>query len=218
MEDRVFYITGSASGFFVNQSTDSDLLPAGSSEFPAVYTTLCHLLKAVSPQFAAWYDQRVKKGDSTDGITLEELLGSFHPLPSCNAAAQRWFRTAPAGDANNLLEYADQILEASDLPWFSSDVSTYRDWLSEYTLAKSDELEEMTRLFYAVERENEFAQAAVRGAMRIVDGECDAEKSCRSAAPAQYGDTEANVSDGQHHFHAGSDDAGEQRDTRHDQL
>lgn len=80
-EGAVVHVTGGASGFFVNQSTDSAFNAAADAERGAVYPTLSHLLLAVSPAFAAWYAQRQAEGDQVEKIKLEELLASLRPLP-----------------------------------------------------------------------------------------------------------------------------------------
>ena len=60
-EGAVVHVTGGASGFFVDQSTDSAFNAAADAERGAVYPTLSHLLLAVSPAFAAWYAQRQER-------------------------------------------------------------------------------------------------------------------------------------------------------------
>ena len=133
-EGAVVHVTGGASGFFVNQSTDSAFNAAADAERGAVYPTLSHLLLAVSPAFAAWYAQRQAEGDQVEKIKLEELLASLRPLPSSNVSAQK-------------------------------------QWLAEYTAVKTSKEDADIRLYYAIEYENQFAEAATRGAMRIVDGD-----------------------------------------------
>lgn len=169
-EGAVVHVTGGASGFFVNQSTDSAFNAAADAERGAVYPTLSHLLLAVSPAFAAWYAQRQAEGDQVEKIKLEELLASLRPLPSSNVSAQNWFAPRTAVDQHNLFSHAEGILGDESLPYLSSEVSAQKQWLVEYTAVKTSKEDADIRLYYAIEYENQFAEAATRGAMRIVDG------------------------------------------------
>lgn len=169
-EGAVFHVTGSSSGFFVNQSTDSAFSAAASAAFSTVYPTLSHLLMAVSPAFAAWYKQRLAEGDQVEKITLEELLTSLHPLPSSNVSAQNWFALKAEADEHNLFSHSDSILANDSLPYLAGDVTAQKQWLAEYTSVKTSAEDADIRLYYAIDYENQFAEAATRGVMKIVDG------------------------------------------------
>ena len=125
---------------------------------------------AVSPAFAAWYKQRLAEGDQVEKITLEELLTSLHPLPSSNVSAQNWFALKAEADEHNLFSHSDSILANDSLPYLAGDVTAQKQWLAEYTSVKTSAEDADIRLYYAIDYENQFAEAATRGVMKIVDG------------------------------------------------
>ena len=169
-ENAVLYITCSTSGFFVNESTDSTFDPANSIKYPVVYPTLMHLFIGVSPAFAEWYAKRVEEGDQTEKMRLEDLLCTLRPLPSSNVAASCWFGNSHSkDDTHDLFTYAETILEETELPFLSSEVRSRRDWLTEYMEVNLIP-DPANAPLYLVGKENEFAEAAKRAAMRIVDG------------------------------------------------
>ena len=85
-------------------------------------------------------------------------------------SAQNWFAPCKAADQHNLFSHAEGILSDESLPYLSSEVSAQKQWLAEYTAVKTSKEDADIRLYYAIEYENQFAEAATRGAMRIVDG------------------------------------------------
>lgn len=169
-ENAVFHITCCTNGFYVSKSSDSVFDPAMSEEHSTVYATLCHLLVAVSPAFAAWYKQHLEEGDRTEKFSLEEILDSLPTLASNTIPPQHWFASSEDNATSvELLHQASQLLAGETLPYLSSDVTPAPNWLQEYNLVK-DQVDAELQPFYSYSLENEFAAAAVRGARRIVDG------------------------------------------------
>lgn len=167
----MLHITCSMNGFYVNESTDSDFSPVLNTKFPAIYPTLIHLFIAVSPCFADWYARRVQEGDQMEKIRLEDILCTLRPMPSCNVASNTWFGTPRSGaDIHDLFSHAETILEEEDIPYLSADVQPHREWLTEYVGANTLTDDENMALFYAISKESEFAEAAKRAVMKIVDG------------------------------------------------
>ena len=75
-----------------------------------------------------------------------------------------------AADIHDLFTHAETILEEEEIPYLSADVQAHREWLTEYVGASTLTDDENMALFYAISKENEFAEAAKRGTMKIVDG------------------------------------------------
>ena len=166
----MFHITCCTNGFYVSQSSDSVFDASASEGHSTVYSTLCHLLVAVSPAFEAWYKQHVEEGDRTEKFSLEEILDSLPTLASNTIPSQHWFASSQDNTLSvELLQHASQLMAGEALPYLSSDVSPAPNWLQEYNLVK-DQVDAELQPFYSYSLENEFAAAAVRGARRIVDG------------------------------------------------
>ena len=121
----------------MSQSSDSVFNAAASEEHSTVYSTLCHLLVAVSPAFAAWYKQHVEEGDRTEKFSLEEILDSLPTLASNTIPSQHWFASSQDDTVSvELLHQAAQLLAGETLPYLSSDVTPAPNWLQEYNLVK----------------------------------------------------------------------------------
>ena len=198
----MFHITCSTNGFYVSQSSDSVFNAAASEEHSTVYSTLCHLLVAVSPAFAAWYKQHVEEGDRTEKFSLEEILDSLPTLASNTIPSQHWFASSQDDTVSvELLHQAAQLLAGETLPYLSSDVTPAPNWLQEYNLVK-DQVDAELQPFYSYSLENEFAAAAVRGARRIVDGRRGERALLGRGAGGGADDGRAeDVPSGRHHVH-----------------
>lgn len=198
----MLHITCSTNGFYVSQSSDSVFNAAASEEHSTVYSTLCHLLVAVSPAFAAWYKQHVEEGDRTEKFSLEEILDSLPTLASNTIPSQHWFASSQDDTVSvELLHQAAQLLAGETLPYLSSDVTPAPNWLQEYNLVK-DQVDAELQPFYSYSLENEFAAAAVRGARRIVDGRRGKQTLLGRGAGGGADDGRAeDVPSGRHHVH-----------------
>ena len=164
-------MTGSTSGFFVNESSDSEFNPSTSAKFPATYATLTHLFIAVSPAFEAWYTKRVQEGDQSEKSCVEDMLCSLRTMPSNNVEVAQWFGNEQSmKDAHDLFTHSDSILVKDDLPFLTADVHAHRDWVTEYVSASAFCEDEAMALFYSIDKESEFAEHAKRAVMKIVDG------------------------------------------------
>ena len=136
----MLHITCCTNGFYVSQSSDSVFNAAASEQHSTVYSTLCHLLVAVSPAFAAWYKQHVEEGDRTEKFSLEEILDSLPTLASNTIPPQHWFASSQDDTVSvELLHQAAQLLAGETLPYLSSDVTPAPNWLQEYNLVKDQE-------------------------------------------------------------------------------
>ena len=167
----MLHLTSCTSGFFVNESTDSEFNPAASAKYPATYTTLTHLFIAVSPIFSAWYTKRVQEGNQTETSCVEDMLCSLRTMPSSNVDVSQWFGNEQSTkDIHDLFTHAETILTKDNLPFLTADVSARRDWVAEYANLDAFCDDEMSALFCAIDRENEFAEHAKRAVMKIVDG------------------------------------------------
>lgn len=167
----MLHITSCTSGFFVNESTDSEFNPAASAKYPATYPTLTHLFMAVSPIFTAWYTKRVQEGDQAEKNCVEDMLCSLRTMPSSNVEVSQWFGNEQSTkDIHDLFTHAETILTKDDLPFLTADVAAHRDWVMEYASVAAFCDNEAMALFYAIDKECEFADHAKRAVMKIVDG------------------------------------------------
>lgn len=159
LENDTFHITASTNGFFVNNSTPSKFDPSRKKGFEPAHS-LITLLQKVSKHFA---NNFVKVQDFITRHHMLEVLPVNTYFP-----AHPWVVQAPE-------HVYDPSRPSETLLNFGTDaVESLRDWNDELQshreLPKSTLQERVLRERLINKVQSEFTEAAVRGAMAVVDG------------------------------------------------
>ena len=155
LEDTTFQITASASGFFVNASTDSSFNPRPSQE-PHHSATLAALLQKISPQFQTRYEQLQNLVLKRDPY---EYLLAPHPV-------YPWTVRTP----NHVKDHGrtlDAMLNSSE----TIDTFACRDWnediQSARELPKENVQDRVARDQALCKSHSDFVEACIRGVLGI---------------------------------------------------
>lgn len=161
LENKVFVVTASEKGWFVNKSSKSKLdTSASSSEAPQ--PVLAELLSAISPLFRGNFAAINKMASRVE--TIETL--SFGGAPAPWVGERETGASASAGRAEEALLRLSGVLHPPGLQ---------RDWNEEYQIlftqanvASDNRFSTLNNLFRV---HSEFVEACQKGAMAVVDGE-----------------------------------------------
>uniref|UniRef100_A0A673BTG2 Clustered mitochondria (cluA/CLU1) homolog b n=1 Tax=Sphaeramia orbicularis TaxID=375764 RepID=A0A673BTG2_9TELE len=160
MEDKELNITSSTRGFYINQSTAFNFNPK-----PAVPRSLCHslveLLSQVSPAFRKNYSM------------LQKKRVQQHPYERIATSFQLFTWTAPQGD--HILDgVRAEETHTSRMGQDEHTAGQSRDWNEELQGSRElpkDSLQERLHRDRSIFKTNsDFACAATRGAVAVVDG------------------------------------------------
>jgi protein TIF31 len=159
LENESLCITASTTGFFVNNSTPTEFNPNSRGANKRAHS-LIRLLQSLSPQFAANF---IKVQDFITKHHMLEVLPVNTYLPSYPWAAQP---TEPTYDLARPTEpYLNYGVDAVDsLRDWNDELQTHRE------LPKSNLQERVLRERLITKVQSEFTDAAVRGAIAVVNG------------------------------------------------
>lgn len=164
-ENNVFHITGNASGFFANQSTDSVFNPAENADYPTIYPTLPAILCSLSSGFKSWF---LKHRQVARSSNISSIVRSLPLMPNLVSSTKGWFSDASGEDSGNLFDYADLMMDEA-LPVTQLKTTESTRWLNEYNIVRSMKGMDIATSM-VISKEQSFASAAVHACKKIVDG------------------------------------------------
>ncbi|KJH46399.1 hypothetical protein DICVIV_07522 [Dictyocaulus viviparus] len=162
LEKRRIHITCCTKGFFVNSSTDEVFNPQPNTQNRTVYHSLVDLLNVISPAFKKAYPVLIKKRNERHML---DRLPTPYPVYS-------WL--APVQDVMEDSIRADDALQPHKIGFEDHLPGQIRDWNEElqttHEMSRTSLSERLTRDRSVFKIHGDFINAAIKGAIAVVDG------------------------------------------------